>query len=107
MQKLLSYQYQKRSNNYEENANILFPKNGKYFETTENNNNINNNFNMNNLDKTFETIKSTKNNKFMSTNNFLNNNNNDLIPSVLHNPYEDGKIHLFAKIMDIDVMVNF
>jgi hypothetical protein len=118
MQKILKYQYEKRLNNYEENANILFPKNGKFFETTENNNtntnanynnanNNANNINVNNLDKTFDTIKTSKNNKFVTTNNFFNNNNNDLITSVLHNPYEDGKIHLFAKIMDIDVIVNF
>lgn len=85
-QKILNYQYAKRNKNFEDNFRILFPifdKNEKI-----------------DFDKTFDTIKSTR----YKLN--VNENNGKIIPNMIHNPYEDGKIHLFAKIIDIDIMVK-
>lgn len=103
VQKILNFQYEKRIRNYEENSNILFFHGGKFMETFDNN-----------LNKTFETERLNTKNKFYTTNNNnnfntnfnLNTNNNNFMGTILHNPYEDGKIHLFAKVMDIDIMVN-
>lgn len=86
-QKILKYQFEKRHKNFEDNYKILFPLSDKIEKIPE-------------LNNTFETIKTAKN----KTN--LNSNENLLISNLIHNPYEDGKIHLFAKILDIDIFVN-
>lgn len=99
VQKLLKFQYQRRLKNYEDNANILFSPNEKFMETES----------RVNLNKTFETERLNTKNKFYTHQNCTNygSNNKKNMGTVFHNPYEDGKIHLFAKIMDIDIMVYF
>lgn len=94
VQKILKYQYDKRLKNYEDNVNYLFSVNGLLLETLENN-----------LNKTFETERLNTKNKFYMTNNNYNSNNSNKIGTVFHNPYEDSKIHLFGKVLDIDIMV--
>lgn len=86
-QKILKHQFEKRHKNFEENYKILFPLSDKSDKIPE-------------LNNTIDTIKTAKN----KTN--LNSNENLLISNLIHNPYEDGKIHLFAKILDIDIIVN-
>lgn len=86
-QKILKYQFEKRYRNFEENYKILFPLSDKCEKIPE-------------LNNTIDTIKTNK----YKTN--LNSNENLLISNLIHNPYEDGKIHIFAKILDIDIIVN-
>jgi hypothetical protein len=86
-QKILKYQFEKRHKNFEDNFKILFPLSEKSEKIPE-------------LNNTIDTIKTSKNKLN------LNKNENLLISNLIHNPYEDGKIHLFAKILDIDIIVN-
>jgi hypothetical protein len=86
-QKILKHEFEKRFKNFEDNYKILFPLSDKSEKIPE-------------MNKTFETIKTAKNKMN------LNSNENLLISNLIHNPYEDGKIHLFAKILDIDIIVN-
>jgi len=85
-QKILKYQFEKRFKNFEENYKILFPLSDKGDKIPE-------------LNNTIDSIK----NKYKSN---LNSNENLLISNLIHNPYEEGKIHIFAKILDIDIIVN-
>lgn len=87
-QKILRYQFEKRHKNFEENYKILFPLSDKCDKMPE-------------LNNTVDTIKTNKNKL-----NSNNSNENLLISNLIHNPYEDGKIHIFAKILDIDIIVN-
>jgi len=83
-QKILEVLYEKKNKNFEDNYRILFPSSDR-----------NDNFDYNN------TIDDNNKNKFNSN----LTKENSLISNLIHNPYEDGKIHLFAKILDIDVIV--
>jgi len=82
-QKILKYQFEKRNKNYEDNFRILFPLSDKSEQLDFNN--------------SIDTIKTSKNK--------INSNENLLASNLIHSPYEDGKIHLFAKILDIDIIV--
>jgi hypothetical protein len=84
MEKYLKLQHQKHEKNYLENIKFLFP-----------------NFVINKNENSFSE----------GHNNTTNNNSYseiDLSQLVLtHSAYEDEKIHLFAKILDFDLMVKF
>lgn len=83
----MKHQFEKRFKDFEENYKILFPLSERSDQINE-------------LNNTIDTVKTSKHRLN------VNQNDNLLISNLIHNPYEDGKIHLFAKILDIDIIVN-
>lgn len=102
-EKFFKVQQEKYDRNLLENLKILFP--AVFNEELKQTLNVDNNSNMkNSIKQTENTINKARRgsgNKIQQTgpSNLLSNN----LP---HSAYEEGKIHLFSKILDIDLMVE-